>query len=193
MGLNQASAMPDLALKPLDLGPTCVNQGPPTAPAGASSGRAIVQRIDCGGTAMNVQIEVFSPRSTAAPINAERRRLTRTVDADDISETPVLTQAGDPRAGWRFIRGNDPAFVVAAGLWIGGQPTTPGLAMRLHMARTSVTGEPYAPVVLVITPLADWAHVDHRHRRELEQQMSALLDAHPEIDDRVRAMAAAAR
>jgi hypothetical protein len=149
--------------------------------------------MTCDGTVMNIEIEVFSPRSTAAPVNAERRHQTRITDADDISEAPLTTRAGAPLPGWRLIRANDPAFTAAAGLWIDGEPTTPGVTMRLRMARTSVTGGSYAPVLIIITPVADWAHVDTRQRQDLEYRIAAVLEAHPEIGDQVRAIAEAAQ
>jgi exosortase/archaeosortase family protein len=192
MGLNRASAMPNPALKPLDLGSSCVAEGPPVTPDGAV-GRAIVQRMSCDGAAMTVEIEVFSPRSTAAPINMERRHLTRAVDADDISEAPLTTTSGDPLPGWRIVRGNQPAWLAVAGLWIDGRPTVPGLAMRLSMGRTSVTGEADAPVLIVIKPAANWAQTDLRTRLEMEQRISALLMAHPEIEDQIRVLAKSGR
>ena len=82
---------------------------------------------------MTVEIEVFSPHSTAAPVNGERRRLTRYPDAEDTSEASMLTRSGGPMPGWRFVRASDPPFFAAAGLWIDGRPTTPGLAMRLRV------------------------------------------------------------
>jgi hypothetical protein len=110
-----------------------------------------------------------------------------------MSESPVIGAAGNPLPGWRLVRASDPVFVAAAGLWIDGQPTTPGMAMRLRMARTSLSGASYAPVLIVITPVADWVHVDPRQRPNLESQLSGLLEAHPEIGDQVRALARAAR
>jgi len=187
LGLNQAAAMAEVVVMP-----SCVNQGSPSAPAAGSVGRAIVQRVVCDGTTMNIEIEVFSPRTTAAPVNAERRHLTRLPEADDMSEAPVLSTTGAPMPGWRFIRANDPAFVAAAGLWIDGEPATPGLKMRLQMARTSVTGAAYAPVLVIVTPVADWPNVDMRKRRDLEHQIAAVLDAH-DVGDQVRALARGAR
>jgi exosortase/archaeosortase family protein len=187
VGLNRASAMPEAALRPLDLTPTCVNQEAPAIPAAASVGRTIVQRVSCDGTAMNVEIEVFASRSTAAPVNAERRRLTRSPDADDVSEAPVLTKSGARLPGWRFIRADSPGFfVTAAGLWVDGEPATPGLPMRWQMAKTSVTGVSYAPVLVTITPVADWRHVDVAQQHRLERQIAALLEAHPDLADKIR-------
>jgi exosortase A len=191
LGLSQASAMPDVALKPLDLTPACVADGAPTVPNAV--GRAIVQHVTCGRTAMTVQLEVFSPHSTAAPVNGERRRLTRYPDAEDTSEAPMLSHSGNALPGWRFVRASDPPFFAAAGLWIDGQPTTSNFAMRLRMARTSVLGASNAPVLVVITPIEDWLKFDMRNRRDLERQITDLLESHPEIGDQVRAIAAGSR
>jgi exosortase A len=197
LGLNQASATPNIAMKPLDLSPACVNLGAPTTPVPAAlegtPGRTVVQRMNCGGTEMIVQIEVFSPRSTAAPINAERRRLTRPKEADDVSEVPLTTRTGGALPPWRLIRANEPAYVAVAGLWVDGKPATPGMTMRLGMARTSVFGGADAPVVVAITPVADWAKIDMRKKQDLEHRLSDLLEAHPEIGGQIQALAAAAR
>ncbi len=191
--LNQASAMPDLALKPLDFSPGCVAQGTPAMPTDNAPGRAIVQRVICDGTIMNVEIEVFSPRSTAAPVNGERRHLTRLPDADDMSEAELQTKAGTAMPGWRSFQANDPPFISAAGLWINGQPTRPGIPMRLSMARTSVTGGALAPVLIVITPVVDWGKVDVRRQRDLEHQIAAMIEANPGIDAQVRGLAESGR
>jgi hypothetical protein len=39
----------------------------------------------------------------------------------------------------------------------------------------------------------DWSKVDARLRQQLENQLVAVLDAHPEIGDRVRSIAEIAR
>ena len=187
LGLNRAKAMPEAALRPLDLAPDCVNQGAPAIPAPGSSGRAIVQTVNCGGTVMNIQLEVFASRSTAAPVNAERRRLTRSPDVDDVSEAPVLAKSGTVIPGWRFIRADSPEFFVAtAGLWVDGEPAAPGLRMRWQMAKSSVTGVTYAPVLVTITPIADWRHVDVAQQHRLQHQIAGLLEAHPEIGEQIR-------
>lgn len=187
-GLNQASAMPEAALQPLDLAPSCVNEGAPAIPAWGSVGRAIVQRVRCGTTEMNVEVEVFASRSTAGPVNAERRHLTRSPDGDDVSEMPVLTKSGTALPGWRFIRADSPGFfVTTAGMWIDGRPATPGLRMRLLMAKNSLTGVNHAPVLVTITPVADWSQVDASRQQELQRQIAALLEAHPDIGDQIRA------
>jgi hypothetical protein len=116
--------------------------------------------------------------------------LTRSPDADDVSEAPVLTKSGAVMPGWRFVRADSPEFFVAtAGMWIDGEPATPGLRMRLQMAKTSLTGVSYAPVLVTITPVADWQHVDVARQHQLERQIAALLEAHPDIGDQIKAAA----
>jgi exosortase A len=193
LGLNEAVAAPDVALRPLDFSPFCSNEGAPVPPAPGTPGRTIVQHMNCDGIGMTVQFEVFSPRTTAGPVNAERRHLSRPAEADDLTEGPVTAPNGDPLRPWRLIRANEPAYVSAAGLWIDGTPTTPGLATRLNMARTSVFGGASAPALVVITPAVDWSHVDMREKKALENRISALLEARPDIGDQIRGIAQSAR
>jgi hypothetical protein len=185
--------MPDIALRPLDLAPTCVNQGAPTGPDANAPGRTILQHVSCDGIPMTVEVEVFSPRSTAGPISAERRHLTRLGGAEDWSEAPVNATNGDQLRPWRVIRGSDPARVSVAGLWINGEPAAASMATRLAMARDSVFGGAAAPVLVVISPVADWAHVDMREKKALENRIAAALEARPEIGGQVRKIAEAAR
>ena len=192
LSLNRASAAPEAVLKPLDLAPACANTGAPTMLVSALS-QAIIQHAICGGIPMTVQIEVFSRRSTAAPINAERRHLTHPAAAEDVSEAPLNAPGGNYLRPWRVVRANDPSFVGAAGLWIDGEPTPPGMMMRLRMARTSVFGGSFAPVLVVMTPAVDWSRIDMRQKQKLEQQIAVLLESHPEIGEQIRAIAQQAR
>jgi exosortase A len=188
LGLDLSAAVPEMALRPLDLSPSCVAAG-----SAGATGRTFLQRVTCGGMPMTIEIEVFPPRSTAAAVNAERRHLTHGPDRNDVSDMPLRTSAGEKLEGWRLIRATQPAYLAAAAMWIDGKPMTPGLAMRVRMAWDSVSGGPVSPAVVVITPVADWPLVDARRSGELEQQISELLEAHPEIGGEVRAMVAAVR
>ena len=76
--------------------------------------------------------------------------------------------------------------MTTAGLWIDGEPATPGLRMRWLMAKSSVTGVPHAPVLVTITPVADWQQVDASRQQDLERQIAALLEAHPDMGDQIQ-------
>ncbi len=196
-GLDLAAAAPKVAPVPLSLAPSCLNLGDPAAVASNPLGRAISQRMDCGGIKMTIHIEVFSPRSTAAPINAERRRMTRPPDAVDATDTAISDGSDRTRNAWHLIRADEPGFVALAGMWIDGKPASPGMAMRLEMAGTSLSGGSFDPVLIVIAPDADGNRLDRAPRgqaelRILADRMLELVRDHPEIGDRVRALAMAA-
>jgi hypothetical protein len=78
-------------------------------------------------------------------------------------------------------------------MWVDGEPAAPGMQMRWDMATSSVTGVTYAPVLVTITPVADWQRVDVARQHELERRIAALLEAHPEIGDQIRRIAEAPR
>jgi exosortase A len=186
--LDQASAAPAVASRPLDLSPVCVSQGAQAVPAG-KPGRATIQVMNCGGTIVTVETEVFDARSTAGPVNAERRHLTRIGGAEDWTEAPLVTQSGDRLSPWRLVRGTDPDHIAAAALWIDGKPALPGMAMRLGMARSSVFGGASAPVLVVLTPTADWAHIDMRRKQALEDQIATLVQARADLGEQIKALA----
>jgi hypothetical protein len=87
------------------------------------------------------------------------------------------------------VRGSDPSYLAAAGLWIDGKPMPPGIAMRLDMARSSVFGGASAPVLVVITPAADWKHIDMKQKTALENRIAAVLEGRGGVGDQVRAIA----
>ena len=192
IGLTQAAAAPRLAPKPLDLGSTCRAIGPAVPDQGGGPGRAVTQRVECGEDKLDILVEVFAPRTTAAPIAAERRRLTRAPDVEDVTETALATEPHDPIRVWRLVRSNQPAHATAIGVWIDGEPARLGFAMRTTLARTSLTGTDFAPVIVAITPAVDWPHLDMREGRALDMRLTVFLQSHPEIDAQVREIAAAA-
>lgn len=187
-GLSLAASIPDRLAAEIDLG--CQPIGAPLIRTG-TPGRSVVQRMMCDGLPLTVHVEVFSRRTTAGPVNAERRRLTRLMEAEDLTDTPLFQdEPGKPR-GWRVTFARQPGFVVVSGLWIGGEPANLGLRMRLEMAQTSLTGADLAPVLIVITPAVDWTKVTPQQRSEMLTALPKLIEAHPDIGDRlVRTLAA---
>ena len=193
LGLNRAAATPMVPPVPLALsGLACQPVSLPAAPpaAAGATGTVVRQRVECGIDTLDIRVVVFSPYSTAAPVNAERLRLTRDPAADDTTETPV---DDDPARVWRIARSNEPSFLTASGLWIAGEPTAPGMGMRMKMARASLSGGGPAPVLVVVTPVVDWHRVRPAEKREIEYRLSAFLRTHSEIDEQVRAIARSGR
>jgi exosortase A len=188
LSLSEAAAVP-ASPRPLDLSPSCVMMGAPVPLKSSPMGHAISQRMNCGGNVMAVQVEVFSPRSTAAPINAERRRLTRPPDSEDMTDNALPAEGGEGLEAWRILRTAQPAFVSAVGLWVNGAPARPGLAMRLKMAETSLTGTSLAPVIVTVTPVVDWSRVNPKDLQNLEYRLADWLRGHRMIGDEVREIA----
>ena len=112
-------------------------------------GRIIVQRYDCGQGPVTFTIEVFSPRSTAARLAAEQRRLTGMMEGDDV-ETRSLSLPHSPPDAWRLMETTKPARAVATSLWIDGQPARLGLGARALQAWRSVFGARFQPVLMVV-------------------------------------------
>lgn len=193
MGLNRAAATPMVTPAPLTLaGPCQTVPSPPASAVANTSGAGTLtrQRVECGLDTLDIAVAVFSPYSTAAPINAERLRLSRDPGADDTTETPVSDDAAHV---WRLSRSNEPAFITASGIWIAGEPAMPGMGMRLKMARSSLSGGGPAPVLIIVTPVVDWHHIGTTEKRDLEYRLSAFLRTHSEIGDQARAIARGGR
>ena len=189
VALNSSTTVPKTPPGLLALANCSPVVGSPARPVESDQGRAVVQGISCDGFRINVLTEVFSPRVTAAPINAERRKLTRLPDADDTSEVPIPIEGGGSVPGWRLVITNEPATVSAVGLWIDGEPAALGLPMRLHLAATSVTGSAHAPVLVNIAPAVDWTRAGMEERVTAQKALTRLIINHPEIGEQVKAIA----
>jgi hypothetical protein len=136
---------------------------------------------------MDLAWEAFSPRITAAPLMAERRRLVLRVATEGLSEN-WLDAGGDTPSAWRIMHSNDPAFMIAVSIWVDGRPVRPGLTMRMRMAMNSLIGSAYAPMVMTVTPAVDWDALNWMDRKAAEASLPAFLLSHPELN---RGLAAA--
>ena len=85
------------------------------------------------------------------------------------------------------------AFVAATALWIDGERTLPGMALRLKLARTSLTGLSQNPVLVTLTPAVDWAGVDVNRRKDIEIRLSRIAGTAQTVDAQTRAIGEAAR
>ena len=168
----------------IDVGPDCAIQ------PGIVTGRVHTQRLLCDGIQMDMAWAAFSPRSTAGPLMAERRRLALTaITAEDFSQS-WLDTGKTPSRAWQIMTAADPASVVGVSMWVDGQPVRPGLKMRLRMALNSLMGSDHAAVVVAITPVIETDRATPATVRAAEDSLSHFLEAHPAIDQTVAELSA---
>ena len=187
--LDRAARADVVRLLPFDPGAGCTSAPgtPPARTRPAAGGQAIDQRIVCGdGDAFDMHIAVFSARSTAGPVMAERRRLTR---PPWIEETREFWVEPEPHV-WRMVTGTEEPLAMAVGLWIDGAPSMAGFPVRARMAWSSIMGGHYAPVIISIMPVANWPTMKPPERQRLEDDLTAFLQAHPTFAAQAQALAA---
>lgn len=183
---RSAAAAPSLA-GTIDLGPGCVSApGPDADPA-----RPFLhsQRVTCGPYKMDLTWVSFSPRVTAGPVMAERRRLSLRAETESMQQHWLQTDGGG-KSPWRIMHSNEPLYETAVAVWIDGHAVRPGLAMRLRLAASSVLGSDHAPVVMTVTPVVQWGGLSREERRAVEQSVDDFLRAYPQLTERVGAISA---
>ncbi len=189
-GLDRAGTPPTLAEAPIAPGPTCVTEPSPTADPDRGLGRMVAQRLRCGTLQFDLLVETFSPRSTAGPVLAERRRLTRPPQAEEVTEAPLSHADGSPTA-WRTMIASRPNGVAAAALWVGGDAIGPGLATRLRLAQASLLGSRQSAFLAVIKPVSEGEEMSPQQRRQVERDLVGFLTDHPDLERQLRELSAA--
>ncbi len=187
MLLDRAATADTVQLIPLRPGPDCASAPgvPPVRARPAQGGQAIDQRISCGDLSYDVHIAAYSPRSTAGPVMAERRRLARPPWVEETVESWIEPE---PHT-WRLLTGTEEPLAMAIGLWIDGAPSMAGLPVRARMAWNSLTGGHFAPIVVAVTPVVDWAHMGAASRLQVETDLRTFLQAHPELIAQIEILA----
>ena len=142
------------------------------------------QRVACGSFTMDLTWANFSPHATAAAVMAERRRLVQRAETEGLDENWLVTSDGKPSA-WRLMHSNDPFFETAVSIWVDGKPVRPGMRTRIAMARNSLFGSAYAPMVMTVTPVADWDRVAGESRRAVQVMLPEFLARYPDLAQRV--------
>lgn len=186
-GLSAAMPPPPATAATIDPGPGCAVVA--DGPANPGAPRLRTQRVACGGLVMDMTWEAFSPRATAAAVMAERQLLCERADTEGLTEAWLPDAGGQSRA-WRVMRSGDPAYAIAASIWINGKPVRPGLGMRLRMALDGLVGSAHAPMVVTVTPAVSWERLTPAAQRAAGAGLVAFLQAHPELDARVGALSA---
>lgn len=123
----------------------CVSQ--PMSSTMSLAGQMAVREFGCDQGRISLAIEVFSPRSTAARLATEQRRLMGDVAWEDLETSPIPNSNGL----WTLWRTVTPPRVIATGIWVGGKPTSLDLMARVHMAWCSIFGGPFKPVLIELS------------------------------------------
>jgi exosortase A len=186
-GLTMATATPEPLVVSLDMGAGCTVQSEGSTVSAAS--RVNTQRVICEGVAWDVSWEAFSPRVTAGPLMAERRRLVVRAETEGLQEHWLETADGASSA-WRIMMSDDPAFAIGVAIWVDGKPVRPGLSMRAGMAMNSLFGSNFAPLVVTVTPAVDWDGLNGIERKQAMGLVSAFLLQHRDLDRTIGEMSA---
>jgi exosortase A len=174
--LDGAGEMPALVLAA-----GCQTEPAPLTIGLDTPGRVIAKQIDCGDGPVTLFIEVFSPRSIAARLVAEERRMTGGLQGDDVETHPLMVP-NSPAGAWRLMEMFKSEQVAATSLWIDGEPAQLGLGTRARQAWRSVTGAQYSPVLLVVTASGP----DMIARQQAATRITGFLQSQPMLTDLIR-------
>jgi exosortase A len=184
------AAVPDMASEMPSLVPAggCSSRPAPLTEGIDAPGRLLVQRFDCPSGVVTLAIEVFSPRSTVARVNAEQRRLTGVIGADDVESRP-LPAPNTPSGAWRLVEATHPIRMAATSVWMQGKPAEGGLAARVRQAWSSIVGSRFHPVLLVVTPTGGMSGLGSPDRRQMADSIVEFVQSQPALADLVARLA----
>lgn len=157
-------------------------------------GSPVTRRVACDGLVFDVRLAVFGRRSTAAPVLAAAYWLgtvpNPTSDDEFATETEWLPMPAGPQRLWRLTRSTGPGPMVAVAIWVDGKPATGGLATRVRLAWTSLTGAQIAPVVVAVTPELDHIRMTPESEQTIEARLAGRL-AQADVTSQIKRIAGA--
>jgi hypothetical protein len=193
MQLDRVRPPEAASIPALDFGPDCTalptdTQAPPGMP-----GTLVTRRFACNGLVLDVRLDVFAARSTAAPVLTAARRLAAVPNPTHEEEVAAETEwlrlpAGGART-WRLTRTTLPGWMGAVSIWVGGEPVTGGLMTRARLAWRSLMGGRVAPVVVAVIPELDQMTITEDSEPAMERRLASLL-ARADIGGQIRRVAA---
>jgi exosortase A len=187
--IDRTADAASVAVHPIELGPACPIVSSQAQPPLVAGSRLVIERVACVNQTYEIRVAAFSPRSTAAPVLGARRRLAHADQADE-AMVDTVRGPGDPPAIWRLTAVEEPAFAIASAMWVDGKPAGTGLSMRMQMAWHSLMGGTSFPVVVVVTPVVDWATMDVLSQRAAVAHLSEFLKTEGAIGAQARTLAA---
>ena len=166
---------------------------PLSSGAPATAPDVVVQQFACAAGRLTVTVQAFPPRSNPARLITAERAATGEIGGGE----PVVSNLTVPDiqpSTWRLVFASDPRRLTAAALWIDGKPAVGGLAGRIAMARNSLVGSAYAPLLVSITMQFPYPQVTESEVQQGQRLIAAFLTAQSSFSDQmVRLAMAAAR
>jgi len=158
----------------------------PTAPG------VTVQQLACAAGRLTVTVQAFPPRSNpAAVIGAERQASGELMGGDETIYASLSVPGVQPD-NWRVVFVPGSPRVTAQALWIDGKPAVGGLSGRFTMARNSLLGSPYAPMLVTIAMQFPHAQLTDNELQQSQLLMRAFLTAQAKFSDQMTQLAMAA-
>ena len=156
-----------------------------TLPGGTEAPGLLQRHLVCDGYRLNLRVQGFPIRSDPGRIIEAERLISHPLSAEDV-ETGPLAVAGAAPGTWHLVRSQAPDRTVAMTLWVGGEPSGTGLAMRLRQARVSLLGG-------VATPLLGTVEPDATDAAQADAALQAFFAAEPRLTRELGQVAGAGR
>jgi exosortase A len=159
----------------------------------AATPEVAMQRFACGGVGeLTVAVQAFPARSNPARVITAQRLATGEASSNDDTVVSSLQVPGIEPRDWRLVLTSEPARVTAAAIWIDGQPATGGLHGRLAMARDSLVGSAYAPMLVTVTMQFARPQMSSNDEQLAQRVIRAFLAAQGKFSEQITQMAMAA-
>ena len=137
-------------------------------------------------------MQAFPPRSNPAGVITAERLATGETGAGGDPFVTTLTIPGIEPGTWRFVVASDPAKVTAAALWVDGKPAVGGLTGRIAMARNSLAGSAYAPMLVSVSTQFPYSQIQGNEQQQAAELIRAFLRSQSKFSDQVAQLAIAA-
>ncbi|MGH7213151.1 MAG: hypothetical protein ACREF1_17020, partial [Acetobacteraceae bacterium] len=122
-----------------------------TAPGGTAAPGLWERHLVCDEHRLTLRVQAFPVRSDPGRIIAAERLISHPLSAEDVASRPFAVPGTAPGT-WQVVRSEAPDRTVAMALWVGGEPSGTGLAMRLRQARVSLLGGVATPLLATVQP-----------------------------------------
>jgi exosortase A len=157
--------------------------------APATAPDVVVQQFACAAGRLTVTVQAFPPRSNPARLITAERTATGEIGSGGEPVVSNLTVPGIQPSTWRLVFASDPRRLTAAALWIDGKPAVGGLAGRIAMARNSLVGSAYAPLLVSITMQFPYQQVTESEVQQGQRLIAAFLTAQSSFSDQIARLA----